>query len=204
MSAPEKFRSALNGFNRDDVVNYLEYLNNKHNLLVNRLNAEVESLRAQLQSPDQSPSEELSVLEQERDALALQLEELRTQKDALQERCDALERALADAQTVSAPAEIPPAVPTEAVCSPEAELEMYRRAERTERIARERAEQLYRQTNGVLTEASLRVNEMADRVVPMADQILMQLSQLQSAVYASRQSLQDAVGILNTLHPDHN
>lgn len=204
MSAPEKFRSALNGFNRDDVVNYLEYLNNKHNLLVNRLNAEVESLRAQLQSPDQSPSEELSVLERERDALALQLEELRTQKDALQERCDALERALADAQTVSAPAEIPPAVSTEAVCSPEAELEMYRRAERTERIARERAEQLYRQTNGVLTEASLRVNEMADRVVPMADQILMQLSQLQSAVYASRQSLQDAVGILNTLHPDHN
>ena len=30
MAAPQNFRSAFNGFNREDVVHYLEYLNSKH------------------------------------------------------------------------------------------------------------------------------------------------------------------------------
>ena len=48
MSAPQNFRTAFNGFNREDVVRYLEYINNKHNSLVNQLNEENAALRAQL------------------------------------------------------------------------------------------------------------------------------------------------------------
>ena len=76
MPAPEKFRSALNGFNRDDVVSYLEYINNKNSQLVNRLTSETEALRAQLESRQTAAdsSEALAALEQERDDLRSQLE----------------------------------------------------------------------------------------------------------------------------------
>ena len=41
------FRSALRGFNRQDVANYLEYLNNRHNTELTQLNTELEALRQQ-------------------------------------------------------------------------------------------------------------------------------------------------------------
>ena len=50
MSAPQKFRSAFNGFNREDVVRYLEYLNNKHTSEINRLTSEADFLRSKLES----------------------------------------------------------------------------------------------------------------------------------------------------------
>ena len=48
MAATQNFRSAFNGFNREDVVHYLEYLNTKHTNQVNQLTAENETLRAKL------------------------------------------------------------------------------------------------------------------------------------------------------------
>lgn len=202
MSIPQKFRSAINGFNREDVASYLEYLNSKHTAQVNQLTSEADFLRSKLDSvqPGCDQSEAISALEQERDALRQQLAELLTEHEALQARCAGLEQQLAAAGTA---APVPAPIPA-AACSPAEELEIYRRAERTERLARERADLIYRQTNGVLNEASVRVSEMADQVIPIADQILMQLSQLQSTVTASKQSLQDAVVIINTLRPDNN
>ena len=193
MSAPQKFRTALNGFNREDVAGYLEYINSKHTAQVNQLTAEADSLRSKLESMDEdcSQSETIAALEQERDALRAEAETLRA-------RCAALEEALQNAQNC-------PALPAvSAAHTPEEELEIYRRAERAERMARERADLIYRQTNGILNEASVRVNEMAQQVVPIADQILMQISQLQNTVNTTRQSLQDAVVIINTLRPDNN
>ena len=48
MSVPQNFRSAFNGFNREDVVHYLEYINNKHTAQVNQLEEENAALRARL------------------------------------------------------------------------------------------------------------------------------------------------------------
>ena len=39
MDAPQNFRTAINGFRREDVVRYLEYLNAKHMTEVNQLSA---------------------------------------------------------------------------------------------------------------------------------------------------------------------
>ena len=198
MSAPQKFRSALNGFNREDVASYLEYLNSKHTAQVNQLTSEADFLRSKLESaaPACDQSETIAALEQERDDLRALVEEL-------QARCASLEQELTDARNapVSAPA---PVITAPAAYSPAEELEIYRRAERTERMAKERADMIYRQTNGILSEASVRVNEMANQVVPIADQILMQITQLQNAVNTTKQSLQDAVVIMNTLRPDNN
>ena len=49
MSAPQNFRSAFNGFHREDVVRYLEYINNKHLAQVNQLTSELEGLRGKLE-----------------------------------------------------------------------------------------------------------------------------------------------------------
>ena len=186
MSAPQKFRSAFNGFNREDVASYLEYLNSKHSNQVNQLTAEVDLLRTRLEDAQPDQSETVSVLEAERDELRSQLDTLREQFAALQERCEALEQ--------NAPTAI----------TAQDELEVYRRAERTERMARERADMIYRQTNGILKEVSLRVNDMTEQIIPSAEQLLGQLNHLQAAVSSTKQSLQDASVILSTLRPDNN
>ena len=182
MSAPSKFRSAFNGFNREDVVHYLEYMNSKHTAEINQLTSEADFLRTKLESqqPSDDQSEKIAALEQERD-------ELRAQLEILQARCAELE------QNNVAPA-----------CTPSEELEVYRRAERTERMARERADLISRQTNIVLGEASVKVNDFAAQVGPMAEEILCQLSQLQATVAAGKQSLQDAAVILSTLRSSDN
>ena len=182
MSAPQKFRSAFNGFNREDVVSYLEYLNSKHTAQVNQLTAEAESLRSKLDSiqPMDDPSETIATLEQERDDLRCQLAELQARFDAL-------------AQEKAAPA-----------YGPAEELEVYRRAERAERMAQDRADLIYRQTNGVLREASVRVSSAASAIVPAADQAMAQLAQLVEVIAAGKQSLQEAVVVLNTLRSDNN
>ena len=182
MSAPQKFRSALNGFNREDVVSYLEYLNSKHTAQVNQLTAEAESLRSKLDSfqPADDQSETIAALEQERDDLRCQLAELQARFDALE-------------QEKAAPA-----------YGPAEELEVYRRAERTERMARDRADLIYRQTNGVLKEAAVRVNDAASTISPAADQAMAHLALLMEVIASGKQSLQDAVVVLNTLRSDNN
>ena len=85
MSAPQKFRSAFHGFNREDVVSYLEYLNNKHQSQVNQLTAEADTLRSRLENtqPESDQSEQIALLERECSDLRSQLEELQAKYDAL-------------------------------------------------------------------------------------------------------------------------
>ena len=84
------------------------------------------------------------------------------------------------------------------------ELEAYRRAERAERMARERAEQVYRQTNGVLADASAKVDEAAGQVSQISDHVMSQLDLLREAVNCSKQALTDAASGLYSLKPREN
>ena len=199
MAAPQNFRSAFNGFNREDVVHYLEYINAKHTQLVNQLTSENQELRAAADRPvveDQSElvaslqaqlAELTEQLEQEKNRCA----ELTGKLEALEIRCQELE-----AQgEVAAPAE------TISVLASE-ELEAYRRAERIEREARERSELVYFQANSVLTEASAKVDTIANDITDMADQVMRQLTQLQISVSSSKQALQDAASIMGTIRPN--
>ena len=45
MTAPQKFRSALNGFNREDVVHYIEFANSRHEAEVTQLKEQLEFYR---------------------------------------------------------------------------------------------------------------------------------------------------------------
>ena len=189
MAEPQNFRSAFNGFNREDVVHYLEYLNSKHQTQVNQLTAENEELRSQL---SRQPEEDLTGLVE---SLQAQCAELTAQLEEANARCADLEQQLSQ----QAPEE-----PEAPVLSPSAaeELEAYRRAERIEREAKERAELVYFQANGVLTEATAKVDGITAEITDMADQVMSQLTQLQMAVSSSKQALQDAASIMITIRPN--
>lgn len=200
MTAPQNFRSAFNGFNREDVVHYLEFLNTRHNNLVNQLTAENQELRAAVQ---QQPVEDERVasLEARCAELTAQLEEeqnrcaeLTDKLEALEARCKELENR-PETAVAAVPAETMSMMATE-------ELEAYRRAERIEREARERSELVYFQANGVLLEASAKVDTISTDITDMADQVMRQLTQLQIAVSSSKQALQDAASIMNTIRPN--
>ena len=194
MSTPQSFRSAFNGFNREDVVHYLEYLNTKHNNQINQLTAENESLRQQVDALPDAESQRLLVA-----SLEEKCAELTRQLDTAQTRCAELEQQLEQVAAKEQPAEAPaPAL------SPSAsdELEAYRRAERIEREAKERAELVYFQATNVLTEASAKVDGISSDITEMADKVMTQLTQLQVAVSSSKQALQDASSIMGAIRPN--
>ena len=83
----------------------------------------------------------------------------------------------------------------------EEELESYRRAERTERLARQRAEQLYAQANGALGDATAKVDEAASQIGQLSDRVITQLTELQNAVFGSKQALRDAAATMYTIRP---
>lgn len=192
----QNFRSSLHGFNRQDVANYLEYLNNRHAAQVNQLNTDLEELRRQVQTPAADPQrlilesrcreleQQLRQAQSERDeALAQKEETLRKLEDARKDREDALLRVSGEKLDANR------------------ELEAYRRAERTERVARERAEQVYSETGTVLTQASNRIDTALRQMTGISRQVSTQLDTLQAAISSSRLALQDAADTIEKLKP---
>lgn len=86
MAAPQRFRSALNGFNREDVVNYIEYLNNRYT-------AQIDQLNNQLQESKSTVSDDM-------------IAGLQAQLDAALMRCAELEEKLSNTQTVDVTREL--------------------------------------------------------------------------------------------------
>ena len=85
MAASYSFRKSLNGFNREDVVHHLEYLNTRHTSQINQYKAELEAKEQELKQLRglvgvQEQLEELqsycTALEQDKAALQAQLAEV--------------------------------------------------------------------------------------------------------------------------------
>lgn len=187
----QNFRSALNGFNREDVVQYLEFLNNKHNAQVKQLVSDGEFLRQQLEAASKADhTRELEELKARCQELERQLSEAQSEKAALEQRCGALQQALDEAGSRSLPSQT------------DRELEAYRRAERAERLARERAGMICRQANGVLAQATAKVDDASGRIGDLSAKITAQLEQLCRAVDGSRLTLQDAADAMHQFRID--
>lgn len=176
MASQQNFRSALNGFNRQDVVSYIELINNQHAAQVNQLKTELQTLQAELT----------------RLRAAANNSDLQSRLTQSEENCARLERELAEARQTPA---AQPSIPADS------ELEAYRRAERAERMANERVAQLYAQANGALADATVRADEAAASIAAAADQVTAQLTQLQDALAAGKASMQDAAATLYAIHP---
>lgn len=192
------FRSAFNGFNREDVVHYIEFLNSKHTAELNQLNSELDYLRTHQTEPAAEPVSQPAVDE---DTLAQQAARIRE----LFDRCKALEQETetlkAEKEQLAVQLDAGKKQQTSYQSRVEEELEAYRRAERTERFARERAENLYRQANGVLADATVKVDDAAKEVSQMTDRVIAQLAELQDAVAGSKQALRDAAATMYTIRP---
>ena len=160
MAGMHNFRSALGGFNRSDVVNYIEFINNQHNAQIAQLNTQLQNAQEAL---SQAPKADTG--------------DLQAQLDAALARCAQLEAALASKDA-----------PTES------ELEAYRRAERAERMAQERASQIYAQANAVLADATLKVQYAADGIMKISAQVTAQVQQ-------AEQQLQEAAAAMYAIRP---
>ena len=161
MAAVQNFRSALGGFNRQDVVSYIEYINNKHN-------SELEQLRTQLQTAQEALDK------------AANDSELLAKLEAAEARCAELEAQLAAGGQIIAS---------------DSELETYRRAERAERLARDRASQIYAQANAALADATVKVEAISDGMNALVEQFNTQLQD-------GKNQLQEAVASLYAIRPE--
>lgn len=191
MAASYNFRSAFNGFNREDVVHYIEYINSKHTAQVNQLKSDLTAAQKENTALRARPQADP------------QLEEKIAELEA---RCAAAEEARSQLQ--AALAEVTAQRDTALQGQPqpkqhnEEELEAYRRAERMERQAKERADAMYQKANGVIADATAKVDEATDEIAGIADQVIAQLAVLQEAVNGSKKALSEAAATLYAIRPE--
>lgn len=212
----KNFRTALHGFNREDVVAYIESLTldqekerrslQDANL---RLVAQLDEANAALEQVQNNPTLE-QALEAAKNELALaneQLDALKAENVALTAKNRTLETELTQlrehattAAPLSAPippvAEVMPTQPKERDYS-ELELAAYRRAEVTERLARERSAEVYRQVRAVFSNASARIEtgksdlDQLTRTLQLdINQLLQLLSTIRGSYAEAEQSFQ--------------
>lgn len=159
----QSFRTAFRGFHRQDVVNYIEFMNQKHNSQLEQLNTQLQNAREELYRVKATPASQ---------------SDLQEQLDAALARCAELEDKL---NAASQPKDH--------------ELEAYRRAERAERKAQDRAAQIYAQANAVLADATGKVEAVSGQMSAMADEISAKLE-------SSKQELQAAVDAMYAIRPE--
>lgn len=185
MASVQNFRSAWGGFNREDVVHYIEYLNSKHTGALNQLESDNQTLADELAALREKPdlTEECTQLREENQELHAQVAELSAKIEELTQQ-------LEEAQQFTPLAD--------------EELEAYRRAEKAERTARERARQIYCQATGALADATTQVDDAAEHFKILSQRIGEQLSELQATVERSKNALQGAAATMYTIRPTDN
>jgi len=188
MSTFQNFRSAFNGFNREDVVHYIEYINNKHASQVNQLKNDMQALQAELSELSQKAGHDAELAARLEDAVAAQV--------AAEEEVASLRAELAQVREQLAAA--PKAAEQTSTFN---ELEAYRRAERAERVAGERVTQLYQQANGALAEATTRTEEASAQIAEIADRVASQLTELNTALCQSKLAMKSAAATMYAIRP---
>lgn len=90
----QNFRTAFRGFNQEDVVNYLEFMNNQYTIRVNQITSEVDYLRKKLSGSGPDADEAAAVIEQLQEANRA-LDSLRSEHESLKGKYEALKNKLA-------------------------------------------------------------------------------------------------------------
>ena len=213
----QTFRTAFNGFNREDVVQYIEELNARHDSEICQLNTDMQYLQEKLTQYEdlaedamdeddielaQKVEEQAAVLVEQSDRIAELEQQLAEAKEATQTAEALLEEAEAQNAELLKQLNAALARQTGAMNQQEAELNAYRRAERVERQANERAMQIHDQVSGVLTGATGKVDEAAAQIAAMTEAAMAQLKQLQLAVTGSKQVLLTTAESLKAIRPN--
>ena len=175
MADISKFRSALGGFNREDVVNYIESMSLEQQKQLRKLQEENEKLRS-----------EKNALAELLAAANSDLSTLREQDAALSEQVELLAQQAAElAGQVKAESEKAPEETSEAaepVDYTSLELEAYRRAEQTERNAAVRADKIYRPLTALCEHARERYSDAGDEIAALSEDLTANLGRLQETL----------------------
>ena len=191
-----KFRTAVSGFNRTDVVNYIESTSIEHQKALRKLTDERDKLAAEnarLQTEQAELQKQLEQAQADNDALSGQVNALAQEGAELAEQLKQSEEARQELLTRPAPQPEEPAEPAlqpEEAEEPEAEQEpsltekeltAYRRAEQTERNAAVRARRIYAQLSNLCEDARTRYMDSGEEIAALAADLSTGLSRLQDA-----------------------
>ena len=165
MTLDRNFRAAINGFNRSDVVNYIEECSIQHERALRQLRDENARLRADL-------------------------EKVQAEKEALEAQQSESEAPAAEPEPEAVPEA--PAAP-EPPSSGE-ELAAYRRAEAVERSARNRAAALCRQVNEIVDNASRKFETSRGDVNALMSDLNICLRRLNDTFAELRMTFDDTAG----------
>ena len=205
MAEQQLFRTAFNGFNRDDVVQYIEELNARHAAEVNQLNADLQYLQDQLDALEAScPESEAPIMVETTNVDSGLVEELEAK---LADAEDAAKTAKAQldaqkAENLRLQVLLDAALARQNEANNTVELDTYRRAERVERDARNRAREVSDKANAALSNATNKVDETAIQISELTDAAMQQLKQLQLAISGSKQVLRDTATSLYSIRPE--
>ena len=222
------FRAALHGFNREDVVNYigassekyereLKQLQNLNQSLKEELadaRAELEAAKAEVEDAAQFKN-----AANELEAVRNRLLEAETEKQNLMDRIAELEERLGaadDSQLLRPAAELPaqpdlaePILPVSTVVPQEIaqvkdytelELAAYRRAELAERMAKERADDVYRRIDSVFSQASGKIDSGKDDLDQLTQKIREDVNQMLLLLNYINNSYDDARASFNAVN----
>ena len=177
MTYTDNFRTAMRGFNRTDVVQFIQRLTAEHEKELRALREENERLTNALdaaQTDLQAAVDEKAVLEDQ----LLALRELPEEAEAAAP--DVLDAPIAPAEAVSTPA---------GANLTELELAAYRRAEMAERLARERAAAADEQMKALFAQSREKLTLATGDFATMLEAFQTNFDQL-------RQVIQSAQGVL--------
>lgn len=200
MSDFSKFRTAVSGFNRTDVVNYIESTSIEHQKALRKLTDERDKLAAEnarLQTEQAELQQRLEQAQADNDALSGQVNTLAQEGAELAEQLKKSEEARQELLIRPAPQPEEPAEPTPQPEEPETEaapeepaqepsltekeLTAYRRAEQTERNAAVRARRIYAQLSNLCEDARTRYMDSGEEIAALAADLSTGLSRLQDA-----------------------
>ena len=205
MAEQQNFRTAFNGFNRDDVVQYIEELNARHAAEVNQLNTDLQYLQEKLDILESTcPGSDVPPMHSEMPADSELVEELEAKLAEAEEAAETAKTQLEAQKTENLRLQVllDAALARQNDASNNVELDTYRRAERVERDARTRAREVSDKANSVLSDATNTVDETAIQISELTDIALQQLKQLQLAVSGSKQVLRDTAASLYAIRPE--
>ena len=204
MAEQQNFRTAFNGFNRDDVVQYIEELNARHAAEVNQLNADLQYLQEKLDALESACPDCDAPLMGETPVDSALIEELEA-KVADAEEAARTTKAQLDAQkseNLRLQVLLDAALARQVENRAHPELDTYRRAERVERDARNRARIVSDKANAALSDATVKVDQTAAQLSTLTEDAMQQLKQLMLAISGSKQVLRDTATALYAIRPE--
>ena len=210
MTEPQTFRSAFNGFHREDVVNHIAYMTTKHEAQVKELREENDALQTELSDlrsrmdQDAADRDRIPELEQtitDRDAeLGALKEELEAANQLLNEQAAQLGAMREELEEAREAAAKPAAI--EKSANHWDELRAYRRAETAERQAKERVNDLYDSATTALRSAGSTLGGANAAFEELAEKFRADLVALMETIDTGRTALGSAADTLDSLRPE--